>query len=189
MCLIYAFLVSLGERGGGWGGGWYFGNVPEIRETKKKVGQQRKSARRRLCRRHRRARRRGCRTRRWRHRAPRRWRRPASRRASWRRWSFRVDRVQTTEQAWSSTLLSLSYLDTPCSSVVSCAGSVNIYPCDKKQGLVLERCLCGWNSAKQGGRGLGFALVEEEEELHVSVAGRSLRRVIVIIGKGNGIRK
>jgi hypothetical protein len=27
------------------------------------------------------------------------------------------------------------------------------------------------------------------EELHVSVAGRSLRRVVVIIGKGNGIRK
>jgi len=75
MCLIYAFLVS-------WGGGGYFGNVPEIRETKKRVGQQRKSAPRRLCRRHRRARRRGCRTRRWRHRAPRRWRRPASRRAS-----------------------------------------------------------------------------------------------------------
>lgn len=60
--------------------------------------------------------------------------------------------------------LSLSYLDTPRSSVVSCAGSGNIYPCDKKPGLVLERCLCGWNSAKQGGRGLGFALVEEEEE-------------------------
>jgi len=27
------------------------------------------------------------------------------------------------------------------------------------------------------------------EELHVSVAGRILRRVIVVIGKGNGIRK
>ncbi len=63
-----------------------------------------------------------------------------------------------------SLSLSLSYLATPCSSVVSCAGSVNIYPCDKTWGLVLDRCLCGWNSAKPGGRGLGFALVEAEEE-------------------------
>ncbi len=63
-----------------------------------------------------------------------------------------------------SLSLSLSYLDTPCSSVVSCAGSVNIYPCDKTRGLVLDRCLCGWNSAKPGGWELGFALVEEEEE-------------------------
>jgi len=65
MCLIYAFLVSFGGLGGGWG--WYFGNLPEIRETKKKIGQQRKSAPRR--RRRRRHHRRGCRTRRWRHRA------------------------------------------------------------------------------------------------------------------------
>lgn len=65
---------------------------------------------------------------------------------------------------YSSLSLSLSYLDTPCSSVVSCAGSVNIYPCDKTRGLVLDRCLCGWNSAKPGGWDLGFALVEEEEE-------------------------
>jgi len=35
-----------------------------------------------------------------------------------------------------------------------------------------------------GGRGGGGG-----EELHVSVAGRILRRVIVGIGKGNGIRK